>query len=125
MLIAEFAHTFHKLFCCRIDSALTLDRLKKDRAGIFIDLCFHAGKVIKCRIFYARHQRLKRLSVVRVSGHRQCSDRSSVERMFHRNDLMTRMTVSGISIFFCGFDSSLDRLRAAVGKEHAIHAGCL
>ena len=50
---------------------------------------------------------------------------SSVERMIHRNNLMSRVSVSCESIFLCCFDSSLYGLCTAVGKENTVHFACL
>ena len=60
-----------------------------------------------------------------ISRHGQRADRSAVERVIHCDDLMTAMSVSGIRIFFRRLDCSLDRFRAAIRKEHAVHTARL
>ena len=69
IFIADHADTFHKLLSREIDSALALQRLQNNRAGLVIYQLFHAVKIIEFREFHSRYQRFERLPVGVMSCH--------------------------------------------------------
>ena len=124
MLIAKRTHTLYKCFCCRINSTLTLYCLKNNSTGFVINQSFYAVKIIKICKFYSGNQWFKRFLIMFIACHRQCTDTSSMKRMVHCDDLMSCMSVPGVSIFLRRLDCSLDCLCTAVGKENTIHPAC-
>ena len=124
MLIAEFPDAFHKFFCCRVNTALTLYCFKQDRTGLIRDQIFHTIKIVVICKFYTRHQRFKRLLIMFISGDGQCPDASSMERMIHGNDLMSCVSISRISVFFSCLDCTFDCFRTTVGKKYTVHSTC-
>ena len=102
-LITDLAQTFQKFFLCRINTALTLNNLSDDRAGLICNLSLYAFQIIKICKLHTAHQWLKGLSVMSSSCYGKCSDTSSMEGMVHGNDLMICMSVTYICIFLSCF----------------------
>ena len=102
-LITDLTQTFQEFFLRRINTALTLNNLSDNCAGLICDLSLYTLKIIKIRKLHTAHQRLKGLSVMSSSCYGKCSDTSSMEGMVHGNDLMICMSVTYICIFLSCF----------------------
>ena len=86
LLVTKCADSLHKFFCCRMNAALTLQRLQNDCTGLVIDKCFYTVQIIICRKMHRRQQRLKRLSVACSSGHGHRAYGTTMKRILHGNE---------------------------------------
>ena len=102
-LITDLTQTFQEFLLRRINTALTLNNLSNDRAGLICDLSLYTLKIIKIRKLHTAHQWLKGLSVMSSSCYRKSSYTSSMKGMVHGNDLMICMSVTYICIFLSCF----------------------
>ena len=100
--ITNLAESFHKFISSRSDSAFPLKSFQNNCACLITYQCFYTVKVIVFCKFHARYQWLKWRSIMLCSGNRQCSHTSSMERIFHSNELITSGTFF-VSIFSGSF----------------------
>ena len=122
MFIAEPADALQKFFRRRIDAALALNGLQNHRTGVVMDQRLNAVQIVEIREADSRQQRLERLLIVLVAGHRQRSQASAVEGVLHGDDLMAAVSVPAEAVFFRDFQRPFYGFRTAVGKKYPIHA---
>ena len=118
LLITDLADSLKELRSCRIDTSLSLNCLKEDRAGRIINKVKDTLQIIEFRKYDSAHKRLERILIVGVSCDGQSADGAAVEGALHRDDLMVVLSILHPCIFSCGLDCALDSFRAAVGEEN-------
>ena len=102
-LITQCANTLQKLSFRWINTTFSLYSLHNNCTCFICNLGLYTLKIIEISKFHTTHERLKRLTIMGISSDRKCSDRSSMERMIHSNDLMICMSVTLISVLFRSF----------------------
>ena len=125
LLVAEGTQPLEKVLRRGHQAALALDGLNDDRAGLVGIKGLDAVQVIETRELNVAGHLAEGLAVMGIARDRQGPVGPAVEGILHGDDLVAPAPVLEEGVLHGGLESSLDRLRAAVGKEDPVHAGGL
>ena len=101
-----------------MNSALSLDCLQDDRAGLFIHKRTDRIEIVELCKPDTAHQRFERLLIVGIAGDGKGADRPAVEGMLHRNDLMVCMTIPKVGVLAGSLDRTLNGLCSGICEKH-------
>lgn len=120
MLLAEFLNALQELAGGQMDSALTLDRFKQDRTGLWPDVGGQGGQIIQFKVAEAGEERVKALLHLFLAGSCDTSEGAPVKGFVEGQDLVPGLPSGagpGLSEAPCQFDEPIVGFRSRVAEK--------